>query len=187
MNYLLYIEFAAENLQFYLWFKDYVKRFNESPDNEKSLAPPIDFEKSENEVVTSPKGSKMPKVISKEITTALAGTDFATTPGATPEKHVNPFEAAESPDNASGTAPWEDDVSTLQSSRRTDYRTLAATAYESADVKAAPCKVIIANVYHHAANHPSHRPAISGRDNSSHWHLRCRRHPSPAQPVFQGA
>ncbi|KAL7620975.1 hypothetical protein AAE478_008286 [Parahypoxylon ruwenzoriense] len=30
MNYLLYIEHAAENLQFFLWYRDYVKRFNEA-------------------------------------------------------------------------------------------------------------------------------------------------------------
>lgn len=39
MNFLSYIELAAENLQFYLWFRDYEKRFNELPDREKALSP----------------------------------------------------------------------------------------------------------------------------------------------------
>ena len=140
MNYLMYIEFAAENLQFYLWFRDYVKRFNALPENEKSLASPIDFEKQELEALASPKSPRMPKLMSKEVSTALSGTGFAT-PGATSEKNINPFEGAELPDETMSTrSPWGDDASTLQSSKRTDHRSLAANAYEAADVKVQPCK-----------------------------------------------
>ena len=142
MNYLLYIEFAAENLQFYLWFRDYVKRFNASPESEKTLAPAVDPEKQDFEAITSPKSSKMPKAVSREVASVLSGTDFAT-PGSNSEKAVNPFEVADMPDNASGGLPWEDDVSTLKSSKRTDYRSLTANAYESADVKAAPCEWLL--------------------------------------------
>jgi hypothetical protein len=39
MNYLIYIEHSAENLQFFLWYRDYVKRFNEAPASEVALAP----------------------------------------------------------------------------------------------------------------------------------------------------
>lgn len=39
MNYLKYIERDAENLQFYLWFRDYKTRFANLPDSEKSLSP----------------------------------------------------------------------------------------------------------------------------------------------------
>lgn len=39
MNYLIYVEFAAENLQFYLWHRDYVKRFNAAPASDIALAP----------------------------------------------------------------------------------------------------------------------------------------------------
>ncbi|KAI2632883.1 hypothetical protein GGS21DRAFT_146402 [Xylaria nigripes] len=38
MNYLIYIEHSAENLQFYLWYHDYVKRFNAAPASEIALA-----------------------------------------------------------------------------------------------------------------------------------------------------
>jgi hypothetical protein len=38
MNYLKYIERAPENLQFFLWFVDYEKRFNALPESEKVLA-----------------------------------------------------------------------------------------------------------------------------------------------------
>ncbi|TGZ82464.1 hypothetical protein EX30DRAFT_370557 [Ascodesmis nigricans] len=40
MKYLLYVEHGAENLQFFLWYRNYVERFNELPQTEKSLSPP---------------------------------------------------------------------------------------------------------------------------------------------------
>ncbi|KAI1077490.1 hypothetical protein F5B20DRAFT_592810 [Whalleya microplaca] len=38
MNYLLYIEHSAENLQFFLWYRDYVRRFNEASTSDVLLA-----------------------------------------------------------------------------------------------------------------------------------------------------
>ena len=39
MNYLIYVEHAAENLQFYLWYKDYVQRFESASTADIKLAP----------------------------------------------------------------------------------------------------------------------------------------------------
>ncbi|KAI8959710.1 hypothetical protein F5Y11DRAFT_332155 [Daldinia sp. FL1419] len=39
MNYLLYIEHSAENLQFFLWYRSYVKRFNEARTLDTKLSP----------------------------------------------------------------------------------------------------------------------------------------------------
>lgn len=39
MNYLVYVERAAENLQFYLWYKDYVRRFSAMPEDQQRLSP----------------------------------------------------------------------------------------------------------------------------------------------------
>lgn len=39
MDYLVYVEHNAENLQFYLWYKDYEKRFNALAETEKALSP----------------------------------------------------------------------------------------------------------------------------------------------------
>lgn len=39
MNYLLYIEHSAENLQFFLWERDYVQRFMAANKAETSLSP----------------------------------------------------------------------------------------------------------------------------------------------------
>jgi len=47
MDYLVYVEMNAENLQFYLWYKDYVKRFEALPEKEKVLSPPWALETQE--------------------------------------------------------------------------------------------------------------------------------------------
>ncbi|KAF4344622.1 hypothetical protein FBEOM_1417 [Fusarium beomiforme] len=39
MSYLIYVEHAAENLQFYLWFQDYEQRFKANPTTDVKLAP----------------------------------------------------------------------------------------------------------------------------------------------------
>ncbi|POR38963.1 Regulator of G protein signaling superfamily [Tolypocladium paradoxum] len=39
MNYLVYVEHSAENLQFWLWYKDYVKRFGSANTPDVALAP----------------------------------------------------------------------------------------------------------------------------------------------------
>lgn len=39
MDYLVYVEHNAENLQFYLWFHDYVLRWEALSDAEKALSP----------------------------------------------------------------------------------------------------------------------------------------------------
>jgi hypothetical protein len=39
MNYLIYVTHDAENLQFYLWLRDYTRRFNALPESEKALSP----------------------------------------------------------------------------------------------------------------------------------------------------
>jgi hypothetical protein len=38
MDYLVYIEHNAENLQFFLWYRDYERRFNALPEKERALS-----------------------------------------------------------------------------------------------------------------------------------------------------
>ncbi|TLD34063.1 hypothetical protein PspLS_00865 [Pyricularia sp. CBS 133598] len=40
MDYLIYIEHNAENLQFFLWYSDYVQRWSRLPRRQKSASPP---------------------------------------------------------------------------------------------------------------------------------------------------
>ena len=39
MDYLMYVEHSAENLQFYLWHQDYVRRFNKADTSDLVMAP----------------------------------------------------------------------------------------------------------------------------------------------------
>lgn len=39
MRYCLFVEHSAENLQFYLWLRDYTIRFHETPKPERDLSP----------------------------------------------------------------------------------------------------------------------------------------------------
>lgn len=39
MDYLSHVEHNAENLQFYLWYNDYVLRFNALPSHQRALSP----------------------------------------------------------------------------------------------------------------------------------------------------
>jgi hypothetical protein len=42
MDYLVYVTFDAENLQFFMWYRDYVKRFNELGAEAQLLSPPVE-------------------------------------------------------------------------------------------------------------------------------------------------
>lgn len=57
MDYLVYVEMNSENLQFYLWYKDYVRRWEtEVSRGDKSLSPEWDFTSKEvMEVGNEPK------------------------------------------------------------------------------------------------------------------------------------
>ncbi|KAK3330551.1 hypothetical protein B0H66DRAFT_67092 [Apodospora peruviana] len=79
MNYLIYVERSAENLQFFLWYRDYVKRFKEAGTSDMALAPEW-TRAMEDEVIAriqkehAEKARKEPK--SAVVTNIFKGTDF---------------------------------------------------------------------------------------------------------------
>ncbi|KAI5273413.1 hypothetical protein E4T47_03324 [Aureobasidium subglaciale] len=75
MNYLKYIEHSAENLQFYLWYRDYIERFDNLPASEKALSPEWSAAQMDAETARPARRKKAPA----EIATVLQGTDFADT------------------------------------------------------------------------------------------------------------
>lgn len=75
MNYLKYIEHAAENLQFYLWFHDYAARFNNLPASEQALSPEWTKAQADAEA-TSAAQQQRSKVANVEATAILNGTSF---------------------------------------------------------------------------------------------------------------
>ena len=144
MNYLIYIEHAAENLQFFLWYRDYVKRFMALPETQRALAPGIDSEKFEMETARGPRSPKPP--MSAATAEVFKGTDFAVSQANVTDQAQNPFFDPPSPPSVdgrpstSGSKGWEDDAMTLQSGKKIDHHLMASRAFATADVKLHPCK-----------------------------------------------
>ncbi|KAJ2894260.1 hypothetical protein MKZ38_007794 [Zalerion maritima] len=86
LNFLLYKEHSAENLQFYLWYQDYVKRFSQAPYADLALAPEWTKEK-EDEVAAvllkeAHRGMRKAPAVAK---TMFSGTDFEKKPITEPQ------------------------------------------------------------------------------------------------------
>ncbi len=148
MNYLVYIEHSAENLQFFLWYRDYVKRFDELPPNERALAPEWSAEQAEIDAQAN-QGTPGPKQqISAETAAAFKGTDFAPPIASVVELKGNPFNTPPRTPNGEksreSVAPseraWSENGSTLYSNTGRSFQTKTAGAFQGADLKWQPCE-----------------------------------------------
>ena len=148
MNYLIYIEHSAENLQFYLWYRDYLKRFNELPPNERALAPEWSAEQAELDAQAI-QGTPGPKQrVSPETTAIFKGTDFAPPLASVVEVKGNPFHTPPRTPNAEqsreSVAPseraWSENCSTLNANTDRSFQTKTAGAFQGADLKWQPCE-----------------------------------------------
>src|SRR5271170_2454738 len=91
MEYVYHIEHNAENLQFFLWYRDYVKRFEALPENERALAPQWTIDVAEAQALAS-QTNAVGKRINPEIAAILKGTDFGPkSKTAMAEVNGNPF------------------------------------------------------------------------------------------------
>lgn len=146
MNFLIYIERSAENLQFFLWYRDYEKRFNEAPASERALAPEWTKAKDDEAVARIRKeaaGAKKKPAPGEEI---FKGTDFDKS--TTKREHAfaalatekDPFSTP--PGTAASLAPSSEQDSVFASSTANTHRSRAEEAYAAAGVKA-PCKPIL--------------------------------------------
>ena len=147
MNYLVYIEHAAENLQFYLWYRDYVQRFSQLPENERSLAPIWSAEQAEQDALPNSGVPPLKQQVSAETAAVFKGTDFAPPVANIVEVKGNPFNTPpRTPNNEKerlSMAPteqgWSDNGSTLHSTTNKSFQSKAAGAFEGADLKWQPC------------------------------------------------
>lgn len=131
MNYLIYIERSAENLQFFLWYRDYVKRFKEADTSDLSLAPEWTQAMEEDAVTRLQKehADKMRRdPAGAEI---FKGTDFEKRHGLTVLETKDPFSTPPH-------TPGEED-SQYTGSNAFSYRSQANDAFSSAGAKI-PCK-----------------------------------------------
>ena len=140
MDFLVYIELSAENLQFYLWYQDYVKRFAELPESEKALVPEWNADASENENIAATKEKLTQKKIPAAAAEAFRGTDFDPKKPTVTENGNghNPFNTpprtpqADRESTAPSTVGWSEDSSTLRSGQQ-GYMKKAEKAFAEAD------------------------------------------------------
>ena len=148
MNYLIYIEHSAENLQFYLWYRNYLRRFNELPPNQRALAPEWSAEQAELDAQAN-QGTPGPKQqISAETAAVFKDTDFAPPVASVVEVKGNPFSTPPRTPNAEksrdSVAPsvraWSENASTLFSNTERSFQAKTAGAFQGADLKWQPCE-----------------------------------------------
>lgn len=143
MNYLIYIEHAAENLQFFLWYRNYVKRFEALPSSEKALAPVWTVEQAEAEA-NAIQNTLAPKTISSETAAVFKGTDFAPPKASVVEVRGNPFNTPPMTPNTERASmiqsdTWSEVGSTFATSNKS-HRQKAGDAFQGADLKWQPCR-----------------------------------------------
>jgi hypothetical protein len=130
MDFLKYIELSAENLQFFLWYRNYSRRFNQLPASEKTLSPEWTSERSAGDAKPKPAENKA----DYEVAVILEGTDFATEPQT--ENANNPFFTPPHTPTTGSIASYEESTTTT----KTSHKQRASTAFEGAGLKWKPCK-----------------------------------------------
>lgn len=186
MNYLKYIERAAENLQFFLWFRSYAKRFDELPQNEKALSPEW-VDDGDSDTPNRPKN-----VVSPETAAMFKGTDFAPDSKATDAEKGNPFYTPPrtpiSEVNREGGASLDSYDASMTTGTRTDHAQRATGAFESAGLKWKPRKfnwmVLLSKSLLVLTTSSSLCSALSRGDHSHHIHLHRRWRQSPAKSLL---
>jgi hypothetical protein len=147
MNFLRFIEYDAENLQFFLWYKDYCTRFDALKESDKVLAPEWTAEQALAEKTAAEK-EKLPKRMDPTTAEALKGTDFDPTAKAgIPEAAPNPFNTPPRTPSAAptdrdsmvpSTIGYSEDATTLRAGT-INHTKKAEAAFEEAGALQ-PCK-----------------------------------------------
>ena len=136
MNYLVYIEHSAENLQFYLWYRDYEKRFNAASKADTNLAPEW-TQGMQNDTVARLRKSIIEKQRAEPpASNIFKGTvfekqpDFATVTHAIANPFSTPPRTPDQEDQGSVSTKSNDFASTQAS-----HKTLAAEAFHAAGAR----------------------------------------------------
>lgn len=138
MDYLVYIEYNAENLQFYLWYKDYVKRFEALSEKEQALSKPWVPENNEVPDLVK-KDEKAEKKKSRRI---IPGTVKENEAGYDANGVVvfsDDQETAINPNTRMSLV--KDNASTFSGTTAATVAPSSAEAYAQAGLKWQPCKI----------------------------------------------
>ncbi|SMR52419.1 unnamed protein product [Zymoseptoria tritici ST99CH_1E4] len=141
MNYLKYIEHSAENLQFFLWHRDYTARWERLQESEKLLSPKWEPKPEDGHLGVSP---ARPKRVAPQIMEVLKNTDFAEQPkSATSDQFYlhTPSRYGSAEDNRDMNSEYGSsfgDEKTLLSSSASGQRMAADQAFDDAGMKWKP-------------------------------------------------
>lgn len=160
MNYLVYIEYSAENLQFFLWYRDYVKRFNKLPPSERVLAPEWTVEQAEAEASAIHANTAAAQIpMSKEAAAVFKGSDFGPPSVSMVElKNGDPFNTPPRTPTTTGrsestTALFEfaePERGPSVNNPRNSFQHKAAEAFAEADLKWQPCRLFLKSFFIHS-------------------------------------
>lgn len=170
MSYLIYVEHAAENLQFYLWYQDYEKRFYTNPNTDMALAP--EWTKTmQDETVIKIRKEQAEKMRKEPQAAAMfKGSDFekkATGQDRSMSNTIDPF--ATPPQSSKGDkASIFSAPSTMNSLNAMSYQSQASEAFQGAGAQQ-PCELRGPHYLKRDpnANYFSYCSAIQRRDQQS--------------------
>jgi hypothetical protein len=145
MDFLKYIEHSAENLQFYLWFKDYVTRFEALPEGERNLSTEWTQAQEEAEK-NSYRAQLKQKPLAVEANEILKAQSLLAEKESPVSEKPDPFSDAR--DISSSGSKFDDSMSgsmdhTMSGfqSSKTGYSQGAEAAFQDAGCKYQPCKL----------------------------------------------
>lgn len=141
MNYLIYIEHSAENLQFFLWYQDYLKRFETASAADKALAPGW-TQAMQDDAVTKIRKDHADKMKSEPQAAAIfKGSDFDKNANGTAPQNTgsNPFQTRARTDTSATDQGSMGAGSFVPSTVASSYKSQAADAFHSVGAKQ-PCK-----------------------------------------------
>ncbi len=134
MNYLKYIEHDAENLQFFLWFRDYKTRFANVPDSEKNLSPEWTNELAQTDT-TGYRANIPPNMMTLETAEVMKA--FDEEQGNRKLEAVN--DSCQSTTTDHDTASMDTRTQSAMLSTKSGYSQKAENAFEEAGLKWQPC------------------------------------------------
>ena len=144
MNYLIYIEHAAENLQFYIWYLDYSQRFKDAATSDLALSPEW-TRTMEDEAISKIRKFNVDKMrANPQAAEIFKGTDFERNniePLHRPHESTNPFSTPpRTPVSVGDHESFLNSSTIAPSTKASSYKSQAAEAFESVGVKQ-PCKL----------------------------------------------
>jgi len=176
----VYVEHNAENLQFFLWYRDYVRRFEALPEKERVLSPEWIPESKETPNLSKDPEKEARKKGKRETIATLMDTGYDT-------KGSTFFgEDLEIPTSPTGLSVIKDNGSTVAPSVTSSTTATKIDLASQTGMKWQPCKLLSFFVNLMFLTDASHDSTNEGRNQSCHAPLSCFRCSTGVESLPQG-